>query len=134
MLIKSNKIVKNNTKRRSTKMLSNISRSGRNVLKGTIIEELGHGLVLRTVIFIGILLTIYISNSYWVENKINQKANLDHSIVELRFRHIALRNEVTRLQKFSVLQQRLSEQGIKQWLDPPYHIKPPNKNPKSQPN
>lgn len=134
MLIKSNKIVKNNTKRRSTKMLSNISRSGRNVLKGTIIEELGHGLVLRTVIFIGILLTIYISNSYWVENKINQKANLDHSIVELRFRHIALRNEVTRLQKFSVLQERLSEQGIKQWLDPPYHIKPPNKNPKSQPN
>lgn len=134
MVIKSNKIVRNNTKRRSTKMLSNISRSGRNVLKGTIIEELGHGLVLRTVIFIGILLTIYISNSYWVENKINQKANLDHSIVELRFRHIALRNEVTRLQKFSVLQERLSEQGIKQWLDPPYHIKPPNKNPKSQPN
>lgn len=134
MVIKSNKIIKNSIKRKPSKMVSTIARSSTNILTGGVVDQLGVGVILRTVVFIGILLIIYISNSYWVEYKINQKSNLDKSLVELRFRHIALRNEVTRLQKFSALQASLSEKGIQQWLEPPYHIKPPNQRQKTPPN
>jgi len=123
MILKSNKIHKNSPKRKSGTLVSKVLRSGKPVLTGTFILNVGAFAFLKTVIFIGILLIIYISNSYWVEHKINQKAALEQTLVELRFRQIALRNEVVRLQKFSVLQDRLADKGLKQWLEPPYHIK-----------
>ena len=134
MILKSNKIHRNTVKKKPRRMVSGILRSDRNVLTGGIILDLGHRSILKTVSLIGILLIIYISNSYWVAEKIERKTTVEKKLTDLRFRQIAFQNEVARLQKFSVLEEQLAEKNLKKWLDPPYHLKPTHPLYKTTPN